>query len=1071
MNFSAWSIRNPIPSILLFTMLSLAGLMCFSWMKIQQFPDIELPTINVSASLPGAAPPQLETEVARKLENSIATIQGLKNQYTTIRDGSVTIMAEFELEKPIQEALDDVRNSVSTVRSDLPSDLRDPVVSKLSLSGAPILTYTIRSPRLDEEALSWLVDYDMTRQLLKVKGVGAVARVGGVTRQIQVELDPAKLLALNVTAAEISRQLRITQQDAAGGRTDIGGTEQSVRTLATVQSASEIGAMQLALNDGRNIRLDQVATITDGIAERRSTALLNGAPVVGFEITRSKGASEVEVEAGVQAALATLKQQHPDIEITEAFNFVNPVSDNFDGSMMLLYEGAILAVLVVWLFLRDWRATFIAATALPLSILPAFVAMYFFGFTLNTVTLLAMSLVVGILVDDAIVEIENIIRHLRMGKTPFQAAMEAADEIGLAVIATTFTLIAVFLPTAFMSGIAGKFFVQFGWTAALAVFASLIVARLLTPMMSAYILKPWVAPKTKTSASADTVTPSHVDLDNTSNDHTTAGLDLNKSTAQNHTASVAHEHDDDGRITRWYMRTVAWCLNHRGLTVAGAIGFFIGSLMLIPLLPTGFLPPADTGQTQVRLELVPGSRFEDSLAAAEYARQLIKDHPEITSIYTAVGGGASGSDPFMGGGGEDVRKATLTIQTTDRRARTASLQDIETDLRQRLATIAGARVQVGLQGNGNIYQLALSGEDPQVLTETARNLERELRGIPNLGAITSSAALTRPEVVIRPDFAKAADLGITAAAIAETLRVTTVGDFDQNLSKLNLNQRQIPIVIKLPLSARQDLELIKRLRVAGSRGAVTLETIATVELDSGPAQIDRFNRSRNINFSIELNDQPLGDVAAAVDKLPTLQNLPPTVTRTNLGDAEVMAELFASFGLAMLTGVLCIYVVLVLLFKDFLQPITILIALPLSLGGAFVLLLLTGSSFSMPSLIGLIMLMGIATKNSILLVDYAIIGRNEQQLSRYDAVLNACHKRARPIIMTTLAMGAGMLPVAIGLGAADPSFRSPMAISVIGGLITSTFLSLLVIPVVYTLVDDLQRGLGWVRRKLRPAAV
>ena len=1055
MNFSAWSIRNPIPSILLFTMLSLAGLMCFSWMKIQQFPDIELPTINISASLPGAAPPQLETEVARKLENSIATIQGLKNQYATIRDGSVSITAEFELEKPIQEALDDVRNAVSTVRSDLPSDLRDPVVSKLSLSGSPILTYTISSPRLDEEALSWLVDYDITRQLLKVKGVGAVSRVGGVTRQIQVELDPSKLLSLNVTAAEISRQLRITQQDAAGGRTDIGGSEQSVRTLATVQNASEIGLMQLALNDGRNIRLDQVATIRDGIAERRSTALLNGAPVVGFEITRSKGASEVEVEAGVQAALAELKQQHADVQITEAFNFVNPVASNFDGSMMLLYEGAILAVLVVWLFLRDWRATLIAATALPLSILPAFVVMYLFGFSLNTVTLLAMSLVVGILVDDAIVEIENIIRHLRMGKTPFQAAMEAADEIGLAVIATTFTLIAVFLPTAFMSGIAGKFFVQFGWTAALAVFASLIVARLLTPMMSAYLLKPWVAKPT----------------------HTKINLDKNTEIVPNDAHKI-DQHDtyhpddsDDGRVTRWYMATVAWCLNHRFLTVLAALGFFIGSVMLIPLLPTGFLPPADTGQTQVRLELAPGSRFEDSLATAEYARRLIKDHPEITSIYTAVGGGASGSDPFMGGGGEDVRKATLTIQTTDRRARSASLQDIEADLRKRLAGVAAARIQVGLQGNGNAYQLALSGEDPQVLTETARTLERELRSIPNLGAITSSAALTRPEVVIRPDFAKAADLGITAAAIAETLRITTVGDFDQNLSKLNLNQRQIPIVIKLPLSARQDLDFIKRLRVAGSRGAVSLETIASVQLDSGPAQIDRFNRARNINFSIELNDQPLGDVAAAVDKLPVLQNLPPTVQRTNLGDAEVMAELFASFGLAMLTGVLCIYVVLVLLFKDFLQPITILIALPLSLGGAFVLLLLTGSSFSMPSLIGLIMLMGIATKNSILLVDYAIIGRNEQQLSRYDAVLNACHKRAQPIIMTTLAMGAGMLPVAMGFGAADPSFRSPMAISVIGGLITSTFLSLLVIPVVYTLVDDLKRGLGWVRRKARPVAV
>ncbi|MEC7119293.1 MAG: efflux RND transporter permease subunit [Pseudomonadota bacterium] len=1067
MNFSAWSIRNPIPSILLFAMLSLAGLMCFHWMKIQQFPDIELPTVNVVASLPGAAPPQLETEVARKIENSIATVQGLKNQYTTIRDGSVTIMAEFELEKPIQEAVDDVRNAVSQVRSDLPSDVRDPVISKLVLSGAPILTYTISSPRLDEEALSWLVDYDITRQLLKVDGVGAVARVGGVTREVQVELDPAKLLALNITAAEISRQLRVTQQDAAGGRTDIGGSEQSVRTLATVQTAAEIADMQLALNDGRSIRLDQVARISDTVAERRSTALLNGQSVVGFEITRSKGASEIEVEQGVQAVLNELKQQHPDLQITEAFNFVTPVADNFDGSMALLYEGAILAVLVVWLFLRDWRATLIAATALPLSILPAFVVMYLFGFTLNTVTLLAMSLVVGILVDDAIVEIENIIRHLRMGKTPFQAAMEAADEIGLAVIATTFTLIAVFLPTAFMSGIAGKFFVQFGWTAALAVFASLIVARLLTPMMSAYLLKPWIAPKhsaTTSTAIEHTSTAPHAAAE-------TAHLEQPSTAVQDAdpNATLLHDTDADGRIMRNYMRAAAWCLQHRFLTVLGAIAFFIGSIMLVPLLPTGFLPPADTGQTQVRLELPPGSRFVETLATAEYARQLIADHPEITNIYTAVGGGAAGSDPFMGSGGEDVRKATLTIQTTDRRARTASLQDIEANLRERLAGVAGARLQVGLQGNGNIYQLALSGEDPKVLTETARALEQELRAIPNLGAITSSAALTRPEVVIRPDFAKAADLGVSSAAIAETLRIATVGDFDQNLAKLNLTQRQIPIVIKLPLSARQDLEFIKRLRVAGSRGAVTLDSIADIRMDSGPAQIDRFNRSRNINFSIELNDQPLGDVTKLVDNLPTLQNLPPTVTRTNLGDAEVMGELFASFGLAMLTGVLCIYVVLVLLFKDFLQPVTILIALPLSLGGAFVLLLLTGSSFSMPSLIGLIMLMGIATKNSILLVDYAIIGRNEQQLPRYEAVLNACHKRARPIIMTTLAMGAGMMPVAIGLGAADPSFRSPMAISVIGGLITSTFLSLLVIPVVYTLVDDLQRGMRRLRGKPNPA--
>ncbi|MGV0885547.1 efflux RND transporter permease subunit [Acinetobacter venetianus] len=1038
MNFSAWSIRNPIPGILLFIMLGLAGLLCFHWMKIQQFPDIELPMVTVTAALPGAAPPQLETEVARKIENSIATLQGLRNQYTKIQDGVVTVTAEFQLEKPLQEAVDDVRNAVSQVRSDLPADLRDPIVSKINLSGSPILTYTIQSPKMDEEALSWFVDYDISRAMLQVKGVGAVSRVGGVTRQVEVELDPEKLLALNATATDITRQLRLTQQDASGGQTKIGGSEQSIRTIATVKTAAEIGAMDIALSDGRHIRLDQVAKIHDGIAERRSAALLNGKPVIGFEITRSKGASEVDVEKGVIEALDKLKAAHPDIKITEAFNFVKPVADNYKGSMSLLYEGAILAILVVWLFLRDWRATIIAATALPLSILPAMIGMYYFGFTLNTVTLLAMSLVVGILVDDAIVEIENIIRHLRMGKTPYEAAMEAADEIGLAVIATTFTLIAVFLPTAFMSGIAGKFFVQFGWTAALAIFASLLVARLLTPMMSAYILKPWVG-------KIDTTEENQIAL----NDQGTTRL--------------AHDRSKDGRVMRGYMSLVTWCLNHRWVTLFGAIAFFIGSVMLIPLLPTGFVPPPDTGQTQVRLELTPGSQFADTLKTAEYARDLIKDHPEIKSIYTTIGGGAAGTDPFAGGASTEPRKATLTIQTTERSDRSASLQDIENEIRQRLAPVPGARIQVGLAGNNSQYQLSLSGDDPETLMSTARKLERELRTIPNIGSITSSAALIRPELVIRPDFAKAADLGVTTYDIAETLRIATAGDFDQNLAKLNLSQRQVPIVIKLPLQARQDQELMKRLMVKGSRGPIMLGTIAEVNIESGPSQIDRFNRLRNINFNIELNNQPLGDVAAKVDQLPTMKNLPPTVKRTNIGDAEVMQELFSSFGLAMLTGVLCIYVVLVLLFKDFLQPITILVALPLSLGGAFVLLLLAKSSFSMPSLIGLIMLMGIASKNSILLVDYAIIARMEKEYSRINALLDACHKRARPIIMTTLAMGAGMLPIALGIGT-DPSFRAPMAISVIGGLITSTFLSLLVIPVVYTFIDDINRKLHSFRK-------
>jgi multidrug efflux pump subunit AcrB len=1028
MNVSAWSIRNPIPAVMLFVLLTLAGLMSFRAMKVQNFPDLDLPTVTVSASLPGTAPAQLETEVARKIENAVASLQGVKHIYSKITDGSVTTTVEFRLEKPTQEAVDDVRDAVNRIRADLPAELKDPQITRLNLAGTPILTYTVASSRLDDEGLSWFVDNDITKALLSINGVGSVARVGGFTREVQVALDPARLLALGATAADVSRQLRQVQQDASGGRSDLGRAEQAVRTIATVQSATQLGQLAIPLSDGRQVRLDQVATVTDTVAERRSAALLNGAPVVGFEITRSRGASELEVDAAVTRVLAELGAAHPELRFAQAFNLVDPVVDNYSGSMVLLYEGAFLAVLVVWFFLRDWRATFVAAVALPLSAVPAFIGMWWLGFSINVVTLLSLSLVVGILVDDAIVEIENITRHLRMGKRPYQAVMEAADEIGLAVIATTFTLIAVFLPTAFMSGVPGKFFKQFGWTAALAVFASLVVARVLTPMMAAYLLKP--------------IPPEKRDV-------------------------------PDGRVMRGYLATVAWCLKHRLATALAAGAFFVGSIALVPLLPTGFIPPDDFGQTQVSIELPPGSTFHDTLAAAEQARALVSANPHVQRVYTAVGGGMSGVDPFAGGGGGgEARKATLTINLTPRADRPGiRKQTIEGELRQAMQQLPGARVKVGLGGSGEAYVLVLSGDDGAALAEAARAVERDLRTIPGLGNIASSASLVRPELVLRPDAARAADAGVTTAAMADTLRIATTGDFDSHLPKLNLAQRQVPIVVKLRDDARADLALLGQLTVPGKAGPVMLSNLATLGLESGPAQIDRYDRQRNINFDIELNGQPLGDVAAAVQKLPSLQQLPAGVRQTTIGDAEVMDELFASFGLAMLTGVLCIYIVLVLLFKGFMQPVTILAALPLSLGGAFVALLVTHSAFSMPSLIGLIMLMGIATKNSILLVDYAIIARHAG-MNRWDALIDACHKRARPIVMTTIAMGAGMLPIALGWGA-DPSFRQPMAVAVIGGLITSTVLSLLVIPVVFTYVDDLvQLGARlWRRGRPAPAVV
>lgn len=1020
MNFSALSIRNPIPAIVLFFLLGLAGLMAFKMNAVQDFPDIELPVVTVTANLPGTAPAQLETEVARKLEDSIATLQGIKNMYTRVLDGVVTITIEFVLEKNLSDAVNETRDAVSLVRADLPADLRDPAVTKISTAGRVVLTFTASAApgsQLDEQELSWFVDNVVAKRLLSVPGVGSVKRVGGVDREVRIELDNAKMAALGVSAIDVSRQLRLTQQEAPGGRGDVGGAEQAVRTIATVQTAADLARMDIPLPDGRHVRLDQVATVSDSIAERRATATQDGKTVVGFEIFRTKGASEVAVADGTRKAVDELQAAHANVVFKQAIDNAQPVEENFDGSMELLYEGAILAVLVVWWFLRNWRATLVAAAALPLSVIPTFLGLYWFGYTLNTVTLLSLALVVGVLVDDAIVEIENIERHLSMGKTPMQAALEAADEIGMAVIATTFALVSVFLPTAFMAGIPGLFFKQFGWAAVLAILASLVVARLLTPMMAAYLLKP----------------------------------------------STKHE-TEDGWLMRKYLQTMRWCVHHRLTTAIAAGVFFICSIMLTGLLPTGFVPPADRAQTQITIELPPGSTLAETAALSERVRRAISSDKNIVSVFSSIGGGSSG-DAFSPGAAAEVRRAVLTVTTTHRSDRQATMTDIDNGIRASIANIPGARFTVGPPDTGVKMQLVLRSDDPAALSDAARKVERELRTLHGIGNVTSSASLVRPEIVVRPDAARAADLGVTAASIGETVRVATSGDYEQNLPKLNLSERQVPILVKLPDGVRADLSAIERLTVPGRNGPVMLGTVASVTMESGPAQIDRLNRSRNVTLDVELGSRSLGELNAEARALPSMRNLPPSVKIAELGDAQEMLLLFQSFGLAMLIGVLCIYSVLVLLFKDFMQPITILAALPLSIGGAFVALLITHSALSMPSMIGLIMLMGIVTKNSILLVDYAILAR-ERGMNRFDALVDACHKRSRPIIMTTIAMGAGMLPLALGLGA-DPSFRSPMAITVIGGLITSTLLSLLVVPAVFTYIDDLEQWLKKTLRKMR----
>lgn len=1008
MNFSSMSIRHPVPAILLFTLLCLLGIKSFQSLGIQHFPDIELPVITITATMEGAAPPQLETEVTRKIESAIASLAGVKHIRANLSEGTALIYVEFEIDKDSEIALSEVRNAIDRIRANLPPDMNDPVIAKITTSGAPIVTFALESDRLDEESLSWFVDNEINRVIQTLPGVGSVTRVGGLDREISVEINPAKIFALGASPSDISNRLRQIQRDASGGRAEFGKNIQGVRTLAAVDSVEDIASLDISTSNGRSFRLDQVASVQDTHAQRTVHAFLGDKRVVGFQVSRVKGASEVNVLASVREKVKALSAQYPHIHFTEAYDSVAQVQDNYDGSMQLLYEGALLAVIVVWFFLRDWRATLVSATALPLSIIPTFGVLYLLGYSLNTLTLLSLALVVGILVDDAIVEIENIVRHLRMGKTPYQAAMEAADEIGLAVIATTFTLVAVFLPTAFMGGVPGKFFKPFGWTAAIAVLFSLVVARLLTPMMAAYLLKPVVA-----------------------------------------------EHKDGPWMQR-YMSLAQWCLRYRGITLVFAISFFVGSLALISQLPRAFIPVADRSRTQVSIELPPGSPLEQTRVLAEKARKLIFSQPEVKQVFTSIGSSSTGGGHFGNMSNANAGAASFNVELVYRTERKLKQVEVEALMREKLQDLPGARVTVGMSEPGEQLQVVLAGEDGDLLEQVSAAVERDLRTLKGVGNVKSSASLVRPEVHITPDYAKAASIGVTTQAISDAVRVATSGDFEFNLPKLNLPQRQIPIRVRMAREFREDIEVLRQLRVMGKSGWVNLGTIADIRFGSGPSQISRLDRQRYLSFSVEMGDRNMGEVMAEVAELPSLKKLPPGIERPMSGDAERMSELFGSFGTAMLIGVFCIYVVLVLLFHDFLQPVTILAALPLSVGGTLVALLVTNNSFSMPSIIGILMLMGIATKNSILLVEYAIVARNEKGLNRTQALLDACNKRARPIMMTTIAMTAGMLPVALGLSA-EPSFRSPMAIAVIGGLITSTLLSLLVIPVVFTYVDDLYR--------------
>ncbi|MFC5756600.1 efflux RND transporter permease subunit [Rhizobium sp. GCM10022189] len=1045
MNFSAWSIRNPIAPLLGFALLLFVGIQAFYALPITRFPNIDVPVVSITVTQSGASPSELEMQVTKEVEDAVASISGIDEIQSTVTDGQSQTVVVFRIEKPTAEAVQDTKDAIDKIRSDLPAGIEEPIVSKVDVEGQAIQTFAVSSPNMTLEELSWFVDDTIKRALQGQPGIGRIDRYGGSDREIRVSLNQDKLNAYGINAADVNQQLRGTNVDLGSGRGQVAGNEQTIRTLGDARSVAQLTDTSITLPNGRFVKLSELGTITDTYEEPKSFSRFNGTPSVTFAVFRAKGASEVSVAETVAASLDEVRKANPTVAIQMVDDSVYFTYGNYEAALHTLVEGSILAVIVVFLFLRNWRATLIAAVALPLSAIPTFWIMDLMGFSLNLVSFLALTLATGILVDDAIVEIENIARHIKMGKTPYRAALEAADEIGLAVIATSFTIIAVFVPVSFMPGIAGQYFIQFGLTVAFSVFFSLMVARLVTPLMAAYLMR------------AEDGMEDHQDND---------GLLMK-----------AYTRLVTGTTRKWYWRYT---------TLLAAIGFLVGSMMLLSQVPGSFMPPDDSSRVVLSVELPPNATLDETAATTDKIYDAVRGIDGVESVF--ILGGASPK------GDLELRRATVRVilgnidhslvktlvnkglgglpiigqyvPKMEEHGRTRPQWDVEKDIFAAVRSIPDARIsKVNDRAERDLSFNFLSTNE-QDLNDAVSLLESKLRASPILANVSSEGALPRPELQIRPRMAEASRLGITPQQISETVRVATIGDIDANLAKISLDDRQIPIRVQASLDVRRDLASIRALKIKTSTGAsVPLYSVADVDYSEGPSSIKRNNRNRVVAIG---SDVPFGtalDTASGEFKRIVAETeLPKTVHLAESGDAKVQAELVGSFGNAMLMGLLLVLVVLILLFKDVIQPFTILFSLPLAIGGVAAALIITQNALSMPVLIGILMLMGIVTKNAILLVDFAI-EMKRHGLERVHAMVEAGRKRARPIIMTSIAMSAGMLPSALGVGEGG-SFRAPMAIAVIGGIIVSTVLSLVVVPSFFLIMDDLSRLLGWLFGRL-----
>jgi len=997
MNMSTWSIRNPVPALALFLVLCVVGIVSFNRLPVTQFPNIDLPIVQISVYQAGAAPSELTNQITRPIEDAVSSVSGVDKVTSTASDSSVSVMVQFTLETDSDRALNDVKDAVTGVS--LPDSANEPVVKRLDVTGMPILTYAVSDDTRSIEDLSYFVDNVIASELQGLDGVGEVSRLGGAEREIKVELEPNRLVAFGITASEISSQLRATNINLGGGRGLLAGQEYTIRALGSVDSVEKLGATELSISNGRTVRLDELGTVVDGASEARAFALFNGEPVVSFGVKRSTGASDLTAGDNVKAKLEEVKTRYPDANISLINDATVYTEGNYTSAMHTLYEGAALAILVVFLFLRNWRATIITAVALPLSIIPTFFVMDWLGFSLNTVSLLGVTLVTGILVDDAIVEIENIVRHIKMGTPAYEASEIAASEIGLTVIAISFTIVAVFAPVSFMSGIAGQYFKQFGLTVAVAVLFSLLVARLMTPMMAAYFMKDELESKP----------------------------------------------GNDGMVMRSYLKILGWTLRNRTITLLLGLAIFAFSIFSATLLPSEFVPVTDEGRASVSVELPPGSTLQDTQSVARSLSGQISELPEVQSVF--VDGGS-----YQGG----ITNAKLDVDLGPRDSREQSAQVLQRVIEQRLSDTPDVKLTYLNAGGTRDVQISVLGDNGDDVREAARSLAAEMRQLDEIRNVTTSASVTQPEIQITPKSDIAAELGVTASALASTISVATIGDVGDNLAKFNAGDRQLDISVRMKESVRENLFEMANLRIPTNTGTpVPLGAVANVAFSEGPGEVSRSDRKVLVTVEADLSSGvPLGDAIEAIYALPLVNDMPTGTSIQQAGDAEVMGDVFSSFALAMGAGILLVYVVLVLLFGSFITPITILLSLPLAIGGAIFALYLTNNAISLPVVIGFLMLMGIVTKNAIMLVEFALDAMKEG-IPKAEAMIDAGHKRARPIVMTTIAMTAGMVPSALAFGTGG-EFRAPMAIAVIGGLLVSTLLSLLFVPSLFSVINSLK---------------